>query len=229
MGQYYRGIVLDKKTKNKVEECFSCYDYNNGAKLMEHSYVGNYYVKIYEHTLANEFKGYPFVWGGDYADERHRKNTVNDYVLGREFIEEKRDNYARENGFEKVINGKYGQDYQKDGVFFDSIDILPKIPYEELPTYKYVINLTKKMFVKIPTFNENENEWIIHPLPLLCADGNGRGGGDYRGTNMELIGSWAFDRIAVANKLPKNIKKELVVKFVEWEDENINDYTYIDN
>jgi hypothetical protein len=46
---------------------------------------------------------------------------------------------------------------------------------------------------------------------------------------MELIGSWAFDRIAVANKLPKNIKKELVVKFVEWEDENINDYTYIDN
>ena len=39
----------------------------------------------------------------------------------------------------------------------------------------------------------------FHPLPLLTANGNGRGGGDYLGSDMDLVGSWAGDRIAVAN------------------------------
>ena len=98
--------------------------------------------------------------------------------------------------------------------------------YDELPTYKYIINFDKHVFVKIP--NAKKNEYIIHPLPLLCADGNGSGGGDYDGTNMELIGAWAFDRIGVSNELPNDITKELIVTFKECYDggdNSVNDYT----
>lgn len=74
MGQYYRGAILGKTSKKRnkfiVRKAFCCYVHENGAKLMEHSYVGNYYVKEYEHSLANEFDGYPFVWVGDYADAK---------------------------------------------------------------------------------------------------------------------------------------------------------------
>ena len=61
MGQYYRGAVLgitaNKRKKFIVKQAFCPYRYDNGAKLMEHSYVGNYYVKMYEHALANDFDG----------------------------------------------------------------------------------------------------------------------------------------------------------------------------
>jgi hypothetical protein len=100
-------------------------------------------------------------------------------------------------------------------------------PYEELPTYKYIINFTKKVYIEIP---EKTDDWIIHPLPLLCADGNGKGCGDYFGTNMEIVGSWAYDKIGVANEVPSNITKELFVRFTEsyyGGDDSVNDYHYI--
>ena len=86
----------------------------------------------------------------------------------------------------------------------------------------------KKMFVRIP--KKTVVVCLFIHFPLLCADGNGRGGGDYEGTNMELIGSWAFDRIGVANELPKNIKTELVVEFkecYEGGDSSVNDFSFI--
>lgn len=191
MGQYYRGAILNKGFIKRVEVCksFNPYLHDNGAKLMEHSYVTNYYVKEYENALANDFYGMPFVWAGDYADEFNNVSI-----------------------------------YDKARVFDKDVEI---IEYNELPTYKYIINFDNHVFVKIP--NAKEDECIIHPLPLLCAYGNGRGGGDYDGTNMELIGAWAFDRIGVSNKLPKNITKELIVTFkkcYDGGDNSVNDYTY---
>jgi hypothetical protein len=47
---------------------------------------------------------------------------------------------------------------------------------------------------------------------------------------MELIGAWAFDRIGVANELPKSIKTELVVEFKECYDggdSSVNDFSFI--
>ena len=38
MGQYYEAVSIDKK------EFLESYDYGNGAKLMEHSYIGNFFV-----------------------------------------------------------------------------------------------------------------------------------------------------------------------------------------
>ena len=62
--------------------------------------------------------------------------------------------------------------------------------------FKYLVNLTKKEYCRIPKWDGKE--YYVHPLPLLTCSGNGRGGGDY-GINDERVGSWAFDRIGVTN------------------------------
>ena len=230
MGLYYRGVILSKYTSRAkkiiVKQSFSPYSHDNGAKLMEHSYVGNWYVKEYEHALAEEFYGYPLVWSGDYAKMRFDTEI---YFKGCEFDDKMMHKNALANGYRKTINGRYGEEYIRNGITASYKEFSHKTDYEKLPTYEYIINLTKKMFVRIPK-DTNDDSLIIHPLPLLCADGNGEGGGDYEGTNMELIGSWAFDRIGVANELPKHIKKELVVEFKECYDggdSNVTDYKIV--
>lgn len=231
MGQYYRGVILSKNTKKSekiiVKQSFCCYAHDNGAKLMEHSYVGNWYVKEYERALAEEFYGYPLVWSGDYADT-HFDTDV--YTKALEFIDKATRKNAKALGYRKNRNGRWGNEFIRDGITASEKSLAIATPYEELnTTYEYIINFTKKMFVRIPKKTDDDG-LIIHPLPLLCADGNGRGGGDYEGTNMELIGAWAFDRIGVGNELPKGIKTELVVTFTECYDggdSSVNDFSFI--
>lgn len=64
MGQYYKAINLDTK------EYINPHDYDNGLKLMEHSYIGNDFTETVESLLA---PGKPWhktrlVWAGDYMD-----------------------------------------------------------------------------------------------------------------------------------------------------------------
>lgn len=72
MGQYFRPVIIDKKNSNKVVASLYAHDFNEGIKLMEHSYVGNIFVNTFA-TLINDkdgkYKGYPMAWAGDYADE----------------------------------------------------------------------------------------------------------------------------------------------------------------
>lgn len=79
---------------------------------------------------------------------------------------------------------------------------------------KYILNFSKKEAIEIKKNIEDIN---IHPLPLLCADGNGRGGGgDYYGTYQEYVGSWAYDIIGISDFL--NLAegwKLLVITFKE--------------
>lgn len=61
-----------------------------------------------------------------------------------------------------------------------------------------LVNHTKKQYMTMDSYYNNairkfEDDWVIHPLPLLTAKGNGRGGGDYRGANLENVGIWAED------------------------------------
>lgn len=77
---------------------------------------------------------------------------------------------------------------------------------------RFVINHSKKMFVDKTKVLDNDG-WKIHPLPLLTCEGNGRGGGDFRGES-DLVGSWARDLISVSKDLP-NGYKELVFDLIE--------------
>lgn len=69
----------------------------------------------------------------------------------------------------------------------------------------FVINHTKKEYV-LKSEVPNIDGWRIHPLPLLTCEGNGRGGGDFRGES-DLIGSWARDLISVSGTEPTGYKK----------------------
>jgi hypothetical protein len=65
MGQYYRPVILN--ADDEVTAWVRCYDYQNGAKLMEHSYLGNNFVMAVDMLLLENAQR--LVWAGDYAEE----------------------------------------------------------------------------------------------------------------------------------------------------------------
>lgn len=74
MGQYYKPVVLDERKKKVVNWVLS-HDYDNGLKLMEHSWLGNNFVGAVENLLkpGGEWYKKPIVWAGDYADKEEDK------------------------------------------------------------------------------------------------------------------------------------------------------------
>lgn len=197
MGQYYNPSILKKnwkQAKNPVEVSLKCYDFGNGAKLMEHSYVGNRFVEANMYLLGEDYFGHPFVWCGDYADsvttntgEHNIWNDAENFMY-----EDKNGEYVDTRAYKKLVES------------------LPKA--EDMPQYKYIVNLTKKQIAEIP--ESKEDEWTVHPLPLLTCAGNSLGGGDYRLANDEYdyskdkrIGSWAFDKIGAANDVTEYLKR----------------------
>lgn len=180
MGQYFKPCVLKRHFEYHKEDAvissLSAWDYMCGAKLMEHSYVGNVFVDAAMKLIAKH-NGQPFVWCGDYADEYFTKNGVecNAYRLARE----------------------------------NSTDIYIDLTHRE--NYKYIVNYTKREYIEVPDYSEEK--WVVHPLPLLCAAGNGNGGGDYssKAINADKVGIWAYNRIGVTNTRPHY--KKIDIKF----------------
>lgn len=82
----------------------------------------------------------------------------------------------------------------------------------------FVNNHTKGVFLDCSKYYERSlrDGWCVHPLPLLTALGNGRGGGDYRGNDIERVGTWAWDEISVSGE-PVNGFKEVECCFFEFE------------
>ena len=160
-------------------EWVSPYDYDNGAKLMEHSYIGNSFVEAVEFLLIDDgegnrgrWSGNRIVWAGDYANAE---------PLG--------------------ANNLYSLAEEKDKL---------KMLIEAVPeNYHYLVNWDKKQFVDKTKCNPINGVWNIkglkiHPLPLLTADGNGRGGGDYNGEGIDYVGTWAKDRISLMKEIPED-------------------------
>lgn len=190
MGQYYQPTILKKNwktAKNGVAASLKCYDFGNGAKLMEHSYVGNEFVAAVSYLLSlDKYFGLPFVWCGDYADDiKTNLGERNIYNEGGDFIyDEGETNTNRTKAYNELLSS------------------VKKANYQEWGDKVYIVNLTKKQYVKVPKYKKNE--WAVHPLPLLTCVGNGRGCGDYMLDGYELdnrIGSWAFDRIGVVKDI----------------------------
>lgn len=92
----------------------------------------------------------------------------------------------------------------------------PDVPnIKKIESYRYIINLDKDEYVDLVRCREHGD---THPLPILTANGIGKGGGDYAGTHMELVGAWAGDRLSVSND-GKDIrgKRETEAYFTENE------------
>jgi hypothetical protein len=180
MGQYYKPVILGEKTEENhetVKAWVYSHEYGDGLKLMEHSYQGNKFVSTFEKQLSRTGEHYKsrVVWAGDYADEEPDLKII-----------------------------KEGKEY--DANLYSLCDkknkIKPKV--SETDTYQYILNHTKKEFVdknKVPEIKDWEGA-KIHPLPLLTCEGNGRGGGDFRGDEKGIVGSWARDVISVEKTNP---------------------------
>lgn len=178
MGQYYTPILMN----GNVKKAFHSHDYSNGLKLMEHSYIGNHFVETIVKFMLEEKKPYRLAWVGDYAEPTDVKSEeVGKFIT-----------------YERNENKKY---FKPDCVG----DM-------ENSSQLYFVNHTKKEYVDMRHYIlENEyDDWgcMVHPLPLLTAVGNGKGGGDYSGSNMEYIGRWACDEIEVVAWLKEDKKYE---------------------
>jgi hypothetical protein len=142
-----------------------------------HSYYSNNGLKLMEHSwFENDFVNAvckkifnnpcQVAWVGDYASE----NDFEEFQIP--FIENRTQ-------FEHGLNAK------------DNFNCLGLLLVNE--SDKTYINMSE--YYKRSCRNNDEDDWVIHPLPLLTAMGNGLGGGDYRGINQELIGIWAGEEI----------------------------------
>jgi hypothetical protein len=180
MGQYYKPVILGEKTEENhetVKAWVYSHEYGDGLKLMEHSYQGNKFVSTFEKQLSRTGEHYKsrVVWAGDYADEEPGLKIINE---GKEY------------------------DANLHSLCDKKNKIKPKV--SETDTYQYILNHTKKLFVdknKVPEIKDWEGA-KIHPLPLLTCEGNGRGGGDFRGDEKGIVGSWARDVISVEKTNP---------------------------
>ena len=173
MGQYYMPTLKDET--GKIETLYS-HDFNNGLKLMEHSYIGNNFVSAVCDCISNEPKR--VWWLGDYAEtddfyDKYSENSLSDAEMA----------IAWEDKSIRVRPDEVNQTWVYGNHF--------------------LINLDQKCYVK---FNDVNDDFQICPLPILTAVGSGRGGGDYFGTNMELVGTWAGDMLLISDSLKDSTK-----------------------
>lgn len=208
MGQYYIPILLSEQG-GKTVGCFYSHDYDNGLKLMEHSYLRNEFVNAVIAKALSIPKPVTFVWLGDYAElnddvlplKAHRAfdpaNNVGGYHR----------DYVRM--FDKIKRVEIGMLYK---IMPDEPDVVDKLPYaNDVIFYDFLTHqkLSLREYRKnVIAYRESSgfdpekagyeiDELIAHPLPILTSLGNGKGGGDYAGTNMPWVGAWALHPIGV--------------------------------
>jgi hypothetical protein len=192
MGQYYMPCSL---TDNK--EHVKSYVYSHhikirwktadgrmvttgvGLKLMEHSYLTSKMMLCVEALLieGGEWHKTPIVWSGDYSDAV--RGELNYFTM-----------------CERTDEGEH-----------IARELIPKpLTQKQAKEFRFIVNHTKKEFVdktRVPSVDG----WQIHPLSLLTAEGNGRGGGDFEGIGEKFVGTWARDIISVEKELPEGYKQ----------------------
>ena len=203
MGQYYN-ILIKKDDKyilynRSFRKTDGSAEYEP-AKLTEHSFIGNTTMSCVSNLILRKPK--KVAWVGDYSNQYEENEKVNnlDYNQMKELHDLEWKHELRAN-------------------------ILPFKPL--LVNFLLLVNWDKKQYIDMCDYIEKSTVkegylqgMCLHPLSLLTALGNGFGGGDYHGTNEELVGSWCLDTISfesidIENKLIKKGFKALDVIFLE--------------
>ena len=182
MGQYYN-IAIKPRGEDVVinERNISGYDYIM-AKLMEHSYMGNDLCKCVGKLL--EEKPCRVSWVGDYSEQDELDRITRGCL-----------------SYDKAWNGKSDPAFDPPGDFSWRGKIL--------------VNHDRSLYLDLDEYTEeaesNSGDWIICPIPLLTAIGNGRGGGDYYENNhdSDKVGTWAWDELEILpkDKVPEGYEK----------------------
>ena len=174
MGQYYIAVSIDTK------QCVHPF----GAKLMEHSWVGNSHMVHVQQLLApgNPWHKTKIVWTGDYSDRELFTGDPerNLYDLATDEFTDLSDT--------PVVDG-------------------PQTMYIVNHSKNVYIDLSEVPGVTVLHNDEEESGWSIHPLSILTSSGNGRGGGDYGDDDDTNVGSWAGDVISSEYDEPVGMDK----------------------
>lgn len=114
----------------------------------------------------------------------------------------------------KEYKKKFGEDIFKDYVIHDESFTLEGT---------FLVNHDTKEYLSLDDYKKRATKkyagnWVksVHPLSLLTAVGNGRGGGDFHGDNIgaDDVGRWAWNLISVEDEPPKGYKR-LDIAFIE--------------
>lgn len=198
MGQYFKYFVMDTEGNRYTDIPWK---HNNGAKMMEHSWLLNNYVNI----VANHIFNHPcrVAWIGDYSIDEDTRNNFSDCITRAEFQSYyycvwEQDTYPALDNDKRIFNA----------YFTDSNGI--EVDHSE-QVYAFIrrcflINHTKHTYINMNEYFTNNavKGWCINPIPLLtCIKGGGCG--DYHGINEHLLGTWALDLLEI--KVAEDAKK----------------------
>ena len=157
MGQYYRPILGDKYGLNcKVYDRTVDGEYTL-AKLLEHSWWRNPFVNAFSENLYEEPGR--VCWVGDYADEPE------DFCFSN-------------------CSAFYVPCYR--AIWGDKVKLQTILSTGFTLDEKFLVNYDTKEYVDLEEYKKlsvDKHGWVIHPLPLLTAVGNDRGGGDFHEGN----------------------------------------------
>ena len=183
LGQYFRPILGDEFGLNcKVFDRSVNGEYTL-AKLMEHSWWKNPFVNAFSEFLYNEPRR--VAWVGDYADEPDDFDFPNCSAF-----------------YVPCYKEIWGETIQPIGVVSSDFKL----------DGKFLLNHDRQQFVDLDEYkklSEDKDGWTIHPLPLLTAVGNDRGGGDFHegNTGFENVGIWAWQLLSFVDNPPKGFSK----------------------
>ena len=239
MGQYYKPIILS--ANNGIVGFWYSHKVGQGLKLMEHSYINNSLCNCVEnYLLANA--GGRLVWAGDYADPERIKLTKEEAKkVWQAMVADGKTTCSFttfwKSGNEALYKPKQDGDLNLYSIATGETDengkvirrAKPQLPYntESNDGVRFFVNEDKKQFFDL---------WAVpfvggmrvHPLPLLTADGNGRGGGDYSGLDMNLVGSWARDFIRIMPRSDYETGKWLREHYTEIKPDFVETYEIYD-
>jgi hypothetical protein len=198
MGQYYRPTVIAPDNRILVLDPHA---FGSGAKLTEHSWVGNDFVSAVCSLIYRSPK--QVAWIGDYAYQ----------------------DYAEcDEAYTKAMPPDRFQEYY-DAAWGEAPEGLPPKLFSKRDLEilsqdtkgMYLVNHDKRVCLDMAAYIRDNtvkggtwDGWCMNPLPLLTACGNGRGGGDYGEDypGYENVGAWAFDRLEYADQVPGGYTEE---------------------
>jgi hypothetical protein len=191
--------------KYNIEATLLAHDYGQGLKLMEHSYIGNTLTDVVAALITVEPKR--LVWLGDYGEFADCKNKN---------ITEQQFNKVRHQIWKK-----------RTAPLLKGIKTI-----DGLMTKGFLLNYTKMEYIDLAAYCHKVRGWdyMINPLPLLTAVGNGKGGGDYwrkNTTSYNKVGTWAFDVIQYWPEATKETLKgfkQIRFAFTEGEPDRPHEY-----
>lgn len=189
MGQYYRAVMGNTLgTKFMVFDRTVDGEYTM-AKLMEHAWWDNPFVNSFSEKLYESNRR--VLWVGDYANE------PDDFKFS-SIAHVPAPCYEKVWGDGVLLGKSFSTDFTLDNRFLIDYDTKQ---YVDLNEYKAA--------------SADSHGWSIHPIPLLTAVGNDRGGGDFHegGVGYEHVGKWAWHLLTIRDYVPKSYTKfELVFK-----------------